>query len=89
MSMTWLELKNEYIRDHYSKMLEQPGRRIIALEIIEGISNEYYREIIENPSVLKKYDKNVFTEMIRVKKTSGKISGADKSVIIGLYKFLQ
>ena len=87
--MTWLELKNEYIRDHYSKMLEQPERRIAALEIIEGILNEHYREIIDSPSTLKKYDKSVFTEMIRVKKPSGKISGADKSVITGLYKFLQ
>jgi len=87
--MTWLELKNKYIKDHYSKMLEQPEKRISSLMTIEEILNDHYPEIINGPSGLKDLPKEELMQMVSSKKPSGKISASDRKVIDGLYRSMQ
>lgn len=86
--MTWLELKNNYIKNHYSKMLTHPDIHVNALLEMEEILSSHYPDIINDPGNIKKYSKEGFTEMIRRQKPTSEINEVDKEVIDGLYEVL-
>jgi len=88
MTDNWTKLKNLYVSDHLSKGdLATPQRRLDAIEAIEKILQQYLPQFIKQQKFLKKIPKDEFMQMVRDKK-GAKLSGADKSVINGLYKFL-
>lgn len=78
--------KQLYIADHLSKDMVQPKRRLNALEAIEKIIHSNSPELLQSDNLFRSFSKNkFFTQYLDWK---GKpISGAEKSVIVGLFKF--
>ena len=62
--MSWDEIRISIINDLNNKGLANPNIRINALERLEGIMKSNFKEILNNPLLLKKIDKNVFKERI-------------------------
>lgn len=82
---TYLKSKQLYIADHLSKKLLQPERRLNALSAIERIIQANSPEILQSDNLFKKFDKNGFLKQYHEWK--GKpLSGAEKSVIVGIFK---
>lgn len=84
----WKKLKNLYLKDHFDKeYLETPKRREDALIAIEKLIKVHFSHIISQPKFLKRYTKEEFEIELKLKKGT-ELSGAEKSVIHGFYKFL-
>ena len=84
---TFKEAKASYINDHLSKELTtQPKRRLNALAAIEKIMMENEPSLLAAGNLFEKYDKHSF--QIQYAEWKNKpLSGAEKSVIVGLFKF--
>ena len=75
--MTWNEIKRSIISDLNNRGLANPSIRINALERIEVIIKSHFKEILADPSLLKKIDKNVFKDRLAKYKTNGTLNGAE------------
>ncbi|MDY0343371.1 MAG: hypothetical protein RBR28_07345 [Lentimicrobium sp.] len=75
-----------YIADHLSKNLTQPERRLNALKAIEAVLTNKNPDLMNGAELFVKYDKTGFADQYEIWKGSA-ISGAEKSVIAGLFKF--
>ncbi len=84
----WTKLKKLYVNDHNAKdYLVSPERRLNAIESLEKLLNQYLPEFIKQPKFLRQIPKEEFMQKVKDRKGSI-LSGAEKSVINGLYKFL-
>ena len=83
--MTWNEIKRSIINDLNNRGLANPNIRINALERLEGIMKSHFKEILADPSLLKKIDKNVFKDRLAKYKTNGTLNGAESSVVNEIY----
>lgn len=78
--------KQLYIADHLAKNLEQPKRRLDALKAIEQVLKENDPELLKGAGLFEKFDKPGLIKKYETWKGSS-LSGAEKSVITGLFKF--
>lgn len=83
--MNWNEIRMSIINDLNNKGLANPNIRINALERLEGIMKSNFKEILNDPSLLKKIDKNVFKERLAKFKSNNTLNGAESSVINNIY----
>jgi hypothetical protein len=83
--MTWNEIKISIINDLNTRGLSNPSIRINALERLEGIMKSHFIEILANPTLLKKIDKNAFKANLAKYKTNGTLNGAESSVVNEIY----
>jgi hypothetical protein len=83
---TFKEAKASYINDHLSKDLAQPQRRLNALAAIEKTIIQKEPSLLAAANLFKKYDKHSFRIQYAEWKNKP-LSGAEKSVILGLFKF--
>jgi hypothetical protein len=83
--MTWNEIKRSIIDDLSNREIVNPNIRINALERLETIMNSHFKEILADPSLLKKIDKNAFKERLAKYKTNGTLNGAESSVVNEIY----
>ena len=83
--MNWKEIKRSIINDLQTRGLANPNIRINALERIESIMKTNFKDILNNPSLLKKIDKRVYKEAVAKFKPNGTLSGAESSVINEIY----
>jgi len=83
--MNWNEIRISIINDLNTRKLVNPNIRINALEKLESIMKSNFKEILSDPSLLKKIDKNVFKERLAKFKPNGKLNGAESSVINNIY----
>ena len=83
---SYLEAKNAYIIDHLAKQLVQPQRRISALEAIEAKIRQFQPELLKGDNLFKSMDRASFA--VKYEKWKGSsLSGAEKSVMKGLFDF--
>jgi len=83
--MNWNEIKRSIINDLQTRGLANPSIRINSLERIESVMKSNFKEILNDPSLLKKIDKRVFKEAVAKFKPNGTLSGAESSVINEIY----
>lgn len=83
--MTWNEIKRSIISDLNNRDLADPNIRINALERLEVIMKSHFKEILADPSLLKKIDKNVLKDRLAKYKTNGTLNGAESSVVNEIY----
>lgn len=83
---TFYKAKAAYITDHKAKPLAQPERRLNALAAMENVFKEIFPEVLQDKSLFDNITKTYFSKLYECLKGSP-LSGADKSVITGLYKF--
>lgn len=83
---TYQQTKAAYIADHIAKPLAQPERRLSALESLEKKFKAKYPEALQDKMLFANISKPYFTKLYECLKGNA-LSGADKSVITGLYKF--
>lgn len=83
--MSWIEIKRSIINDLNNRGLAKPNIRINALEGLEAIMKSHFKEILADPSLLKKIDKKVFKEQLAKYKSNRKLNGAEESVINEIY----
>lgn len=81
----WKQAKEAYIKDHLSKTLEQPERRLKALEAIEKVFSQQFPELLEDNEVFTNIKKVYLLKLYECLKGTN-VSGAEKSVINGLFK---
>jgi hypothetical protein len=82
----WNTIREAYLKDHLSKDLKEPQRRVNALEAIERLLKESKPEIM-HPEGLKNLGKEgVLQQLLKLKKKP--LSSAERSVIVGLFKLL-
>lgn len=74
-----------YIAGHLSKNLTQPERRLNALKAIEKVLKIKNPDLMNGAELFVKYDEVGFADQYEIWKGSP-LSGAEKSVITGLYK---
>jgi len=82
------EAKRAYIKDHQSKNLKAPQRRLGALDAIEAIIQSEVPELLLANDLFNKFDKSTFTDQY-LKWKCKPLSSAEKSVIVGLFQFSQ
>jgi hypothetical protein len=82
----WQQAKEAFIKDHLSKSLEQPERRLNALKAIEKIFQGKFPELLNDKNVFDNFKKMYFLKLYECLKGRS-LSSAEKSVINGLYKF--
>jgi hypothetical protein len=82
----WKQAKDAYIKDHLSKELEQPERRLNALKAIEKTFQEEFPKLLKDDEVFNNIKKNYMLKLYECLKSSS-LSSAEKSVFNGLYKF--
>lgn len=83
---TFSRSKQLYIADHLSKELAEPERRLNAVKAIEKVINEKKPGLLNGTALFETFDKNGFAKQYEIWKGSS-LSGAEKSVITGLFKF--
>jgi len=83
---TYTEAKRDYVKDHLSKDLKSPTIRLNALTRIEDTIQSKSPDLLKNDNLFTKYDKNSF-ELQYLNWKSYDLNGAEKSVIVGLFKF--
>ena len=83
--MNWNEIRISIDKDLNTRGLVNPNIRINALERLEGIMKAHFKEFLNDPSLLKKIDKNLFKEQLAKYKPNGKLNGAESSVINEIY----
>lgn len=82
----YFQAKAAYIADHKAKPLAQPERRLNALAAMENIFKQKFPEALQDNNLFTNISKVYFSKLYECLKGSS-LSGADKSVITGLYKF--
>lgn len=80
------QAKKAFIADHTTKLLADPLRRLNALTAIEKAFKEKFPEALKDEDLFHNISKPYFSKLYECLKGSS-LSGAEKSVIAGLYKF--
>lgn len=80
------EAKKAYIKDHKSKNLVDPKRRLNALTAIEEIIRINTPDLLIEDNLFKKFDRVSFIDKYLFWKGTS-LNSAENSVIIGLFKF--
>jgi len=83
---TYFISKQLYIADHLSRDMAQPERRLNALKAIEKVLKNNDPVLLNGAELFVKYHKTGFADQYEIWKGSP-LSGAEKSVIVGLFKF--
>ena len=83
--MNWIEIKRSIINDLNTRGLANPNIRINALERLEGVMKSHFKEILNDPSLLKKIDKNEFKKQLAKFKPNTILNGAESSIINEIY----
>jgi hypothetical protein len=83
--MPWNEIKRSIINDLNTRGLSNPNIRINALGRLEVIMKSHFKEILADPTLLKKIDKNAFKENLAKYKPNGNLNGAESSVVNEIY----
>jgi len=84
----WTKLKSLYSSDPLAKGdLSSPQMRLSAATELEKILEQHLPHFIKQPKFLKKIPKEEFIQMIQ-SKTGTVLTGIEKTVVNGLYKFL-
>lgn len=79
--------KKAYVDDHLSKdYLKQSERRLNSLKAIENVLTTKSPELLKGNNLFKNFSKDSFARQYMAWKGSA-LSGAEKSVITGLFKF--
>ena len=80
----WTITKKRYVNIHDQKDLAQPNRRLNALDAIENTLRKEYPELLSDQQLFKNLGEDDF--IAKYYQAKGKsLSGAEKSVIKGLY----
>lgn len=82
----WKQAKELYLKDHLSKSLEQPERRVNALAAIEKVFKEKFPELLADDNVFVNINKEYLMKLYECLKGTS-LNNAEKSVFNGLYKF--
>lgn len=82
----WKQAKEAYIKDHLTKTLDQPERRLNALAAIEKVFSQKFPELLKDDQVFTNIKKMYLVKLYECLKGTT-ASSAEKSVITGLYKF--
>lgn len=82
----WKQTKDLYVKDHLAKTLEQPERRINALNAIEKVFNDKFPELLNDEQVFTNIAKVYLIKLYECLKGNS-LSSAEKSVFTGLYNF--
>ena len=82
----WEKMKDAYIKDHLSKDLKQPQRRLNALSAIEKLLKENMTELMSKDRFQALGKEGIMQQLLKLKKSP--LSSAEKSVIVGLIKFM-
>ncbi|MFW5872111.1 MAG: hypothetical protein ACOCUT_03305 [bacterium] len=82
----YINARNAYLSDHLSKKLEQPNRRINALSAIESSVKKNEPELLSASNLFANHTRQSFSALYENWKGSS-LSGAEKSVIKGLFDF--
>lgn len=83
----WNEIKKEYTKDHQSKGLKFPERRITALKNVESILKRNQPYLLQRPELLLDVDPAELIEKLERWKNSP-LNGTEKAVVEGLYPFI-
>ena len=83
---TYSKSKQLFIADQLSKNLAQPERRLNALKAIEKVLENNDPDLLNGAELFVKYHKTGFADQYEIWKGSP-LSGAEKSVIVGIFKF--
>lgn len=83
---TFKEAKAGYLKDHLSKGLKQPQRRLNALASIEKTIIVNDPSLMTGSKLFEEYDNHRF-QVLYAEWKNKPLSGAEKSVIVGLFKF--
>ena len=83
--MNWNEIIKSLNQYYVSLHLAQPNRRLSGLNRIDGIMKQYFKEIVENPSLLKAIPKEDFKSQIASAEKVKELNGAEKDVINKIY----
>jgi hypothetical protein len=83
---SYTETKEAYLKDHLSKKLKQPQRRIYALKAIESKIKQYQPDFLKDDNLFNRMNRDTFSKRYQEWKGSP-LSGAEKSVINGLFRF--
>lgn len=84
----WTRLKGLYVSDKLAKgELSTPQMRLSATNELEKIIALHLPQFYKQPKFLRKIPKDEFTQMVQTKKGAN-LTGIEKAVINGLYKFL-
>lgn len=86
--MTWSDTKRAVQDDLRSRGLQQPQRRLSALDGLERIILSLYPDTVANPSLLLIVGKEALTDEIAARKSTGKLNGAEKSVLNDIFREL-
>ena len=84
---TWEEVRDMYIADHVEKDLKQQERRPNSIKVIEKIFKREIPQIMHTSRYLTWMGKYRIGEVVKSSKKSKTLSGADESVLNGLFKF--
>ncbi len=82
----YIDAKNAYLSDHLGKKLEQPNRRINALNAIERFVKKNEPDLLTASKLFTNHTRQTFS-MLYEKWKGSSLSGAEKSVIKGLFDF--
>ena len=82
----WKQAKEAYIKDHLSKTLAQPERRLNALKAIEHVFSQQFPELLADNKVFINIKEMYLIKLYECLKGTS-LSSAEKSVFNGLYKF--
>jgi len=83
--MKWNETINTIREVLNTRKLEQPSRRLSALSKIDCIMKKHFKEITENPSLLKSIPKAELKSQIAKIEQVKKMNGAESSIINNIY----
>lgn len=84
--MKWIELKSKIRQLLLSRNLSNPNIRLNALDNLESLFKNYYKDVITDPKVLLRYGKTNFKEKISKIK---KLNSAESSIINNIFQFLE
>lgn len=84
--MKWIELKSKVRQLLLSRNLSNPNIRLNALNNLENLFNNHFKDVITDPQVLLRYGKSNFKEKVSKIK---KLNSAESSVINNLFQSLE
>lgn len=88
--MIWVEIKESIQKELLSKNIKKPNIRLGALDRIENILKNNFKEFIEEPLVeFNKISKNDFKNKLAKYKPNGQLNGAEESIINIIYNKIQ
>ncbi len=82
----WKQSRELYVNNHLSQQLANPERRLNALKVIERIFKVKYPQPLLDENIFSNISKVYLLKLYECLKEKP-LTGAEKSVFNGLYKF--